>query len=111
MYNGMQSAASRISASVVCAYVSRHRVPAETLPTLLAAVHSTVRALIDREPPARVPPSARLPNVLPDAIVSLEDGRPYRSLRPHLAARGLTPEAYREKWGLPFDYPMTVDFR
>src|SRR4051812_46484658 len=38
----------------------------------------------------------------------LEDGRPYQSLKRHLAARGLTPEAYRAKWGLPPSYPMVA---
>ncbi|WP_197430720.1 MucR family transcriptional regulator, partial [Methylobacterium sp. CCH5-D2] len=38
---------------------------------------------------------------------SFEDGKPYKTLRRHLTLRGLTPEAYREKWGLPRDYPMT----
>jgi predicted transcriptional regulator len=41
-----------------------------------------------------------------DGITSFEDGRQYKSLRRHLLARGITPEAYREKWGLPLDYPM-----
>ncbi|WP_197430543.1 MucR family transcriptional regulator, partial [Methylobacterium sp. CCH5-D2] len=39
---------------------------------------------------------------------SFEDGKPYKTLRRHLTLRGLTPEAYREKWGLPRDYPMTA---
>lgn len=41
-----------------------------------------------------------------DALISFEDGKPYRRLRRHLAARGLTAEAYRRKWELPDDYPM-----
>ena len=43
-----------------------------------------------------------------DYIVSFEDGKPYKTLRRHLTLRGLSPEAYREKWGLPRDYPMTA---
>ena len=46
--------------------------------------------------------------ITPDYLISLEDGRRYKSLRRHLAARGLTPEQYREKWGLPHDYPMVA---
>lgn len=45
-------------------------------------------------------------SITPDAIISFEDGRPYKTLRRHLSVRGLTPEQYREKWGLPKDYPM-----
>jgi predicted transcriptional regulator len=65
------------------------------------------------EPPARAGPgrasqeAVRL-SVRPDALVSFEDNRPYKTLRRHLAARGLTPQAYREKWGLPSDYPMVA---
>lgn len=42
-----------------------------------------------------------------ESIISFEDGKPYKSLKRHLATRGLTPAAYREKYGLPADYPMT----
>lgn len=45
----------------------------------------------------------------PDAIMSFEDGRSYKSLRPHLAKLGLSPTLYREKWGLPRDYPMVAE--
>jgi len=47
-------------------------------------------------------------SVTPDSIVSFEDNRPYRTLRRHLTARGMTPEDYRAKWGLPPAYPMTA---
>jgi predicted transcriptional regulator len=43
-----------------------------------------------------------------DALISFEDNKPYKNLRPHLAARGLTPNSYRTKWGLPPDYPMVA---
>ena len=44
----------------------------------------------------------------PDYIISLEDGRRYKSLKRHLSSRGLTPEQYRQKWGLRPDYPMVA---
>jgi predicted transcriptional regulator len=44
----------------------------------------------------------------PDALMSFEDGRSYKRLKAHLARLGLSPEAYREKWGLPRDYPMVA---
>ena len=47
-------------------------------------------------------------SVTPDYIISLEDGRHYKSLKRHLSGRGLTPEQYREKWNLPADYPMVA---
>ncbi|WP_099515926.1 MucR family transcriptional regulator [Microvirga ossetica] len=58
-------------------------------------------------PPAcAIPATARLGAVLPDAIISLEDGESYKNLYHHLRTRGLTPKGYRRKWGLPRDYPM-----
>lgn len=47
-------------------------------------------------------------SITPDALVSFEDGKPYKSMKRHLTGRGLTPDAYRAKWGLPADYPMTA---
>ncbi len=46
--------------------------------------------------------------VTPDHIISLEDGKPYKSLKRHLTTRGLSPDEYRQKWGLPHDYPMVA---
>ena len=64
---------------------------------------------IEEPAPAEPKPTPRVPidrTVFPDHIVSLEDGKPYKSLKRHLTGRGLTPDEYREKWGLPSDYPM-----
>lgn len=47
-------------------------------------------------------------SITPDAIISFEDGRAYKTLRRHLSVKGLTPEQYREKWGLPRDYPIVA---
>jgi len=47
-------------------------------------------------------------SITPDGLVSFEDGKSYKTLRRHLTIRGLTPEAYRAKYGLPVDYPMTA---
>lgn len=47
-------------------------------------------------------------SIRPDALISFEDGKPHKTLKLHLAARGLTPEQYRAKWGLPEDYPMVA---
>ena len=52
------------------------------------------------------PPMPIRKTVTDEHIVSLEDGRPYKALKRHLNKLGLTPKAYREKWGLPVDYPM-----
>lgn len=47
-------------------------------------------------------------SITPDALISFEDGKPYKTLRRHLSVKGLTPEQYREKWGLPPAYPMVA---
>lgn len=47
-------------------------------------------------------------SITDDALISFEDGKPYKMLRRHLGIAGLTPQTYREKWGLPNDYPMTA---
>ena len=47
-------------------------------------------------------------SIRPDALISFEDNRPYKTLGRHLRARGLSPDSYRAKWGLPDDYPMVA---
>lgn len=47
-------------------------------------------------------------SITPDALISFEDNRGYKTLKRHLSSRGLTPQQYREKRGLPGDYPMTA---
>ncbi|HZA91960.1 MAG TPA: MucR family transcriptional regulator, partial [Gemmatimonadales bacterium] len=54
------------------------------------------------------PPVPIKKSITPDFLISLEDGKRYKSLKRHLTGRGLTPEQYREKWGLPRDYPMVA---
>ncbi|MDP4023133.1 MucR family transcriptional regulator [Methylobacterium sp. NEAU 140] len=98
---------------IVCAYVASNRVQAPELPSLLANVHASLAGLTARpaaEPgtAARATPTQVRRSITPDHLVSFEDGKPYKTLRRHLTLRGLTPEAYREKWGLPRDYPMTA---
>jgi predicted transcriptional regulator len=56
--------------------------------------------------PSRATPAQIRRSLTSAALISFEDGRPYKTLRRHLATRGLSPEQYREKWGLPKDYPM-----
>ena len=103
-----------LAADIVSAYVSNNSIPTSELANLLASVHAAVSGLatggsaaskkdeIEKATPAQVKKS-----ITPEALISFEDGKPYKTLRRHLTLRGLSPEAYREKWGLPVDYPMT----
>jgi predicted transcriptional regulator len=101
-----------LSADVVSAFVSNNAVQRSDLPALIASVHS---AFVDaatgkKEPVAEplVPPVPIKKSITADYIVSLEDGRRYKSMKRHLRGRGLTPDEYRRKWGLPHDYPMVA---
>lgn len=97
-----------LAAKILSAYVTRNSVPAGNLPDLLSQVHRSITALeAAKAPPVARPTEAQIKaSVRPDTIVSFEDGKPYKALRRHLTLRGLTPEAYRAKWGLPVDYPL-----
>lgn len=102
-----------LAADIVSAYVSKNSVPVGELPALIAATHAALTNLGAPAAPAQAekptPPVPIRKTVTPDYIVSLEDGRHYKSLKRHLSSRGLTPEEYRRKWGLPHDYPMVCE--
>lgn len=99
-----------LTGQVVAAYVAHNSVPVADLPGLIASVHGALSRLGAAEPePVKLePPVPIRKTVTPDHLISLEDGKPYKSLKRHLTTRGLTPEEYRRKWGLPHDYPMVA---
>ena len=81
------------------------------LPGLTSSVLATLNDLRQpkpAEPEKLTPPVPIKKSVTPDYLISLEDGRRYKSLKRHLAGKGLTPAEYRLKWCLPSDYPMTA---
>ncbi|TXM76602.1 MucR family transcriptional regulator [Methylobacterium sp. WL69] len=104
-----------LSADIVSAFVSNNSIPGSELGKLLASVHA---AIIDLAAGGSAPskgdeaekatPAQIKKSISPDALISFEDGKPYKTLRRHLTIRGLTPEAYRAKHGLPADYPMVA---
>jgi predicted transcriptional regulator len=101
-----------LTADLVAAYVANNSVPAAELPGLMAQVYASLSGLTSATPVKSDKPAAPTPaqvrkSITPDALISFEDGKPYKTLRRHLTLRGLSPEAYREKWGLSADYPMT----
>ena len=102
-----------LTTTVVAAYVANNNVPPSDLVDLIASTYSALAKL--GSAPAPVPAPALVPavpirkSVTPDAIICLEDGKSFKSLKRHLnTAYGLTPEDYRKKWGLPVDYPMVA---
>ena len=100
-----------LTTDVVAAYVANNSVAAADLAQLITSVHQTFSALLSPPPPEAEKPIPRVPirkSITPDYLISLEDGKPYKSLKRHLTGRGLTPAEYRTKWGLPPDYPMVA---
>ncbi|MDQ0396438.1 MucR family transcriptional regulator [Labrys monachus] len=104
-----------ITADIVSAYVSNNSVAHIDLPKLIADVHSALMRLAQgrgEEAPAEVqqiPAVAIKKSVTPDYIISLEDGKKFKSLKRHLSSHyNMTPDEYRAKWGLPADYPMVA---
>jgi predicted transcriptional regulator len=102
-----------LAADIVSAYVSNNTVPASELPALIADVHralsNTHSGISEPEPEPLKPAVNPKKSVFPDYIVCLEDGKKFKSLKRHLRTHyDLSPEDYREKWGLPADYPMVA---
>ncbi|ACL57085.1 MucR family transcriptional regulator [Methylobacterium nodulans] len=100
-----------MAADIVSAYVSHNNVPPGELTALIRSVYDQLGKLgrpAEPEPERPVPPVPIRKSVTPGAIISLEDGKPYKSLKRHLRTRGLTPQQYRQKWDLPPDYPMVA---
>ena len=102
-----------MTAELVAAYVMKNHVRVAELPGLISTVHASLAGMgkapeAEPEPTKLVPPVSIKKSVTDDYLISLEDGKQYRSLKRHLAGRGLTPADYRAKWELPADYPMAA---
>jgi predicted transcriptional regulator len=101
-----------MTVDIVSAYVSKNSVRPADLGELIATVHQALSGLREPAQPAVEQvekPSAALikKSITANSLISFEDGKPYKTLRRHLTGRGLSPETYRAKYGLPVDYPMT----
>ncbi|MBL8881648.1 MAG: MucR family transcriptional regulator [Hyphomicrobium sp.] len=102
-----------ITANIVAAYVSKNPISSTELPGLIADTHAALsRAAGRQSTPERdegKPKIAVKKSVMPDYIICLEDGKKFKSLKRHLRTHyNMSPEEYREKWGLPHDYPMVA---
>ena len=102
-----------LAADIVSAYVSNNSVPSGDLPSLISEVHGALLKVAGGtvEVPTEAPkPAVPLKkSVTPDYIICLEDGKKFKSLKRHLRTQyNMTPEQYRDKWGLPADYPMVA---
>ena len=114
---GQDRSLTALAGEIVAAYVSHNPVPIADLPKLISSVHSTISELalgggssagardveIEKITSAQIRKSVR-----DDGIMSFLDGKIYKTLKRHLTANGLSPHEYRERYGLPADYPLVA---
>ena len=113
-----EGALRQLVAEVAAAYFSNSHVNPSEIPNVISQIAASLGGVNDgagqaasEDASASGPKLTRAQvrkSITPDALVSFEDNKPYKTLRRHLATRGLSPEQYREKWGLPSDYPMVA---
>lgn len=101
-----------LTADIVSAHVSNNSVAVSDLPLLINNVHSALASVGERkeEPVAKQQPAVSIrSSIKPDYVVCLEDGKKLKMLKRHLMTHyNMTPDAYRQKWGLNSDYPMVA---
>jgi predicted transcriptional regulator len=100
-----------LTTEIVAAHVSNNSTPVSDLPQLIQEVYRTLSS-VGTVPVALERPQPAVPvkkSVTPDYIICLEDGKKLKMLKRHLkTAYNMTPEEYRDRWGLPADYPMVA---
>lgn len=100
-----------LTSDIVSAYVTNNKLASGELGEMIASVHAALAGLNGHKAPEPEKLTPIVPikkSITADYLISLEDGRHYKSLKRHLSGRGLTPVQYREKWGLARDYPMVA---
>ena len=101
-----------LTAKIVSAHVSKNRLDPGALPSVINSVYQSLATIDGKAEPAVTAQKPAVPwkkSVFPDYIICLEDGKKLKMLKRHLETSfNLTPHAYREKWGLPIDYPMVA---
>jgi predicted transcriptional regulator len=102
----------RMTAEVVAAYVRNNSVATSQLADVIGSVYGSFRSLEGKSDPSEKPVKPAVPvrkSIMPEYLVCLEDGKKLKMLKRHLRSTyNLTPDAYRQKWGLPPDYPMVA---
>ena len=102
-----------LTATIVSAYVGNNTVAASEIPALISQVYAALQRVSTGRTETPLEPAKPAVSVkksmTPDYLVCLEDGKRFKSLKRHLRTQyGMTPEQYRDKWGLPADYPMVA---
>jgi predicted transcriptional regulator len=100
-----------LTAEIVAAHVANNTVPVADLPQLIHDVHRALNGVGQQAPQVERPQPA-VPikkSITPEYLICLEDGKKLKMLKRHLkTAYNMTPEEYRERWGLAADYPMVA---
>ena len=102
-----------LSSEIVCAYVSNNALSPADVSKFITEIHATLKSLRSCEAQKReeeLKPAVSIKKSIgPDYIICLEDGKKFKSLKRHIRTHfNLSPEEYREKWGLPANYPMVA---
>ena len=104
-----------LTTEILSAYVSNNPVSTSELPSLIQDVHAAVSKIVEENSPSAKQANLQKPAVPvkksmhDDYLICLEDGKQFKSLKRHLSSHyGLSPDEYRQKWGLPSDYPMVA---
>ena len=112
MSDQMTSNLLTLTAQIVAAHVSNSNMDVSALPSLIQSVYRSLSTAgnVEAAAPTLLTPAVPIKkSVFPDYIICLEDGKRLKMLKRHLhTSYGLTPDAYRAKWGLPRDYPMVA---
>lgn len=106
------------ASDVISAYVANNPLPASELPALISSVHAALKRLAESDmaegnakdsEKSHRPTNAEIrKSIGRDGLVSFIDGKVYKTLKRHLSSHGLDPDSYRERFGLPVDYPMVA---
>ena len=100
-----------LTTEIVAGHLGNNKVPTNDIPALIKQIYEALAIVSGRAAPAeRLQPAVSIrKSITPDHIICLEDGKKLRMLKRHLkTSYNLTPDEYRERWGLPADYPMVA---
>ena len=97
-----------LTTEIVSAFVGNNSVPTEEIPSVIQSIHKALSTLGNDTPGTKQKPAVPIKkSVTRDYLICLEDGMKWKTLKRHLTnAHGMTPQEYRAKWGLRWDYPM-----
>jgi len=109
---GAEDTLLALTADIVAAHVSNNSVSVNDVPSLIQNVHTALSTIADNRSAPEARPDPKVPirsSIKPDYIVCLEDGKRLKMLKRHLMTHyQMTPDQYRQKWGLNADYPMVA---